>query len=66
MRSSTGVLFLGMLLARGTLAYEERGTVGSVKQLLARALDQLKERFGDTASLSLPERALKMGDGEDA
>ena len=39
---------------------------GAVKQLLARALDQLKERFGDTASLSLPERALKMGDGEDA
>lgn len=39
---------------------------GAVKQLLARALDHLKERFGETESLSLPERALKLGDGEDA
>ena len=38
---------------------------GAVKQLLSRALDQLKSRFGDTESLNLPGRALKARGGED-
>jgi len=32
---------------------------GAVKQLLARALEQLRERFGDTASMHLPDQQLK-------
>lgn len=32
---------------------------GAVKQLLFRALEQLKHRFGETASLSLPARVLE-------
>lgn len=31
---------------------------GAIHQLLARAMDELKRRFGDTESLSLPERIL--------
>jgi hypothetical protein len=34
-------------------------TPGAVKQLLSRALDQLRNRFGDTASLGLPDRPLR-------
>ena len=35
---------------------------GAVKQLLSRALEQLKSRFGDTESLGLPDRCLELGD----
>lgn len=36
---------------------------GAVKQLLSRALDQLKDRFGETESLRLPGRRLDLGEG---
>ena len=39
---------------------------GAIHQLLARAMDQLRHRFGDTASLSLPDRALDFGSEPDA
>ncbi len=39
---------------------------GAIHQLLARAMDQLKRRFGDTESLSLPDRALDVGGETDA
>ena len=41
-------------------------TPGAIHQLLARAMDQLKRHFGDTASLSLPDRALDFGSESDA
>ena len=37
---------------------------GAVRLLLFRALEELKNRFGDTASLSLPDRAVPTG-GDD-
>ncbi len=37
---------------------------GAVRLLLFRALEQLKKRFGDTASLNLPDRAVPTG-GDD-
>jgi RNA polymerase sigma-70 factor (ECF subfamily) len=37
----------------------------AVKQLLARALRSLKHSFGDTESLSLPDRALRANDGKE-
>ncbi len=39
---------------------------GAVHQLLARAMEQLKHRFGDTASMSLPDKAMDLGSGTDA
>ena len=39
---------------------------GAIHQLLARAMDQLKHGFGDTASLSLPDQALDFDGGTDA
>ena len=41
-------------------------TPGAIHQLLSRAMDQLKRHFGDTASLSLPDRALDLGSESDA
>ena len=35
----------------------------AVKKLLARALKELKDRFGDTESLSLPPRSLPLEGG---
>ena len=37
----------------------------AVKQLLWRALKKLKESFGDTESLHLPERSFLEGDNDD-
>ena len=39
---------------------------GAVHQLLTRAMEQLKRRFGDTESLSLPDRPLDLGSKSDA
>ena len=36
------------------IAREMDRTPGAISQLLLRALDQLKQRFGDTQSLRLP------------
>jgi RNA polymerase sigma-70 factor, ECF subfamily len=38
---------------------------GAIHQLLARAMEELKHRFGDTGSLSLPDRALDLGSETD-
>ncbi len=37
----------------------------ATSQLLRRALKRLRERFGDTESLGLPDRALPVGGGDD-
>lgn len=39
---------------------------GAIHQLLSRAMSQLKHRFGETRSLSLPDRALDIGGEPDA
>ena len=38
---------------------------GAVKHLLSRALENLRDRFGDTESLSLPDRSYQPGGEED-
>ena len=47
------------------IAKRMRRSPGAIHQLLARAMDQLKHRFGDTGSLSLPDRALDLGSETD-
>ena len=37
---------------------------GAVQKLVARALLALRDSFGDTGSLNLPDRALREGDGD--
>ncbi|MBI4583995.1 MAG: sigma-70 family RNA polymerase sigma factor [Planctomycetes bacterium] len=41
-------------------------TPNAVRQLIARALKQLRERFGDTESLHLPDRSIELEGGADA
>ena len=36
----------------------------AVKKLLARALDELRKRFGDTESLSLPDAGVCLGEDD--
>jgi RNA polymerase sigma-70 factor (ECF subfamily) len=45
-------------LTTEAIAARMQRSPGAVKKLLSRALEQLKEGFGDTASLHLPDRPL--------
>lgn len=47
------------------IAERMRRSPDAVKQLLSRALKSLKESFGDTESLHLPDRRLNTGRSED-
>ncbi len=46
------------------IADRMRRSPGAVKLLLFRALEQLRNRFGDTASLNLPDRELNLESDE--
>jgi RNA polymerase sigma-70 factor (ECF subfamily) len=48
------------------IARRMRRSPGAIHKLLARAMEQLKRRFGDTASLGLPDRALDFRSETDA